>query len=783
MSLSDVLLMQGRRCGARGDWDGALSAAQSAILLDGWSRDCLLFLAEASAHTGNRARMEQCLSEAEKLQPDHPGTTTEVSRIRQLLPPAGNLRPADSANPVLTAPPSNKGENIIFLIGLPRSGTTLLQRILGGHAAIHTIAEPWIMLHLCYALKRQGIEAEYDASLARQGLDDFFLELPDGESSYLEALRNMAGGLYQQALSTSGKLRFLDKTPRYFYIIPELKKVFPRAKFVFLLRNPLAILASVLRSWFVGDASRLKASKHHYRDLFDGPSLLMSGIKELADDAIVLQYEGLVADPAATIEALCELTGLPFEPNMLDYGNQPKFKGRFGDQIGIVQHRTARPDSIDRWQDDLIDPQSNNLARQLLDHLGPDLLLQMGYSHAELHGALDQLTLEAMQQNLPINDVPIELRNRFANSLCDAGEEYFAQGKLDLATQTFLRATQMDPKNPRPLNDMSVMLWNANEKDQAAEYVAKALSLAPTDRTTVLNYGDVMESSGQLLSARAAYWNYTLSNPDDSEVMQRYLEMSADVINETVARGVQAQRLAVTEQNFAAFAYSKRSHFTQLVRHESQRAENIDDCNLKVYQDMLAYNFILDNFPEGSRLLDIGGGDSRIIRWLKDRYEFWNLDKLEGLGNGLTNLDSTSGFRLVRDYIGAFSKELPDKYFDGIFSISTLEHVPEDEATLKAICADMNRVLKPGGLSIHCFDVLVKQDGFWIHRLVDHLHANEPVSYPRAPDWKMRLDPDLWGMTLQGYNRTWLPVTKKAYEKFGMPISYNVMWRKADAGH
>ena len=144
-----------------------------------------------------------------------------------------------------------------------------------------------------------------------------------------------------------------------------------------------------------------------------------------------------------------------------------------------------------------------------------------------------------------------------------------------------------------------------------------------------------------------------------------------------------ADHMRVTPDNFSEFTYSRRSHFSRLQWHDSQRGENIDDCNLKVYQDMLAYNFVLDNFPEGARLLDIGGGDSRIIRWLKDRYEFWNLDKLEGLGNGLTGLDNTSGFKLVQDYIGAFSKEIPDDYFDGIFSISTLEHVPEDDATLQ----------------------------------------------------------------------------------------------------
>ena len=56
-----------------------------------------------------------------------------------------------------------QGENLIFIISQPRAGSTLLQRILGGHPEIHTAAEPWIMLHPLYALKSKGCSAEYNA--------------------------------------------------------------------------------------------------------------------------------------------------------------------------------------------------------------------------------------------------------------------------------------------------------------------------------------------------------------------------------------------------------------------------------------------------------------------------------------------------------------------------------------------------------------------------------------------------------------------------------------------
>jgi hypothetical protein len=62
--------------------------------------------------------------------------------------------------------------------------------------------------------------------------------------------------------------------------------------------------------------------------------------------------------------------------------------------------------------------------------------------------------------------------------------------------------------------------------------------------------------------------------------------------------------------------------------------QTLNSCDLKVYQDLFVYSFILENIPKGARILEVGGGESRIISCLKEDYEFWNLDKLEGQGQG-----------------------------------------------------------------------------------------------------------------------------------------------------
>lgn len=135
------------------------------------------------------------------------------------------------------------GDNLIFLISQPRAGSTLLQRILGSHPDIHTVSEPWIMLHPFYATRADGIETEYQQRTARVGVGSFIDALPDGRNDHDEGIRRMYAHLYARVLEGSGKSRFLDKTPRYYLVIPDLRRVFPEARFVVLFRNPLAVLA------------------------------------------------------------------------------------------------------------------------------------------------------------------------------------------------------------------------------------------------------------------------------------------------------------------------------------------------------------------------------------------------------------------------------------------------------------------------------------------------------------------------------------------------------------
>jgi hypothetical protein len=274
---------------------------------------------------------------------------------------------------------------LIFLVSQPRAGSTLLQHVLAGQKEIHATAEPWLMLHPVYALREGGQTAEYDARLARRALHDFLQSLPLGEAAYWTAVRGMALSLYGQACSSVGKSLFLDKTPRYYYILTELAQIFPAARFIILFRNPLAVLHSVLNTWVRGEWVRLSMFRD---DLLLAPGLLADGVTSLAERVFTLQYEALVERPEVEVRALCHWLDVGYEPQMLAYGERKRLPGRYGDPVGLARYERPSVGSRDKWLELGRTPQMRHLAEAYLQTLGPVLLARMGYEAAELQRQL-----------------------------------------------------------------------------------------------------------------------------------------------------------------------------------------------------------------------------------------------------------------------------------------------------------------------------------------------------------------------------------------------------------
>lgn len=277
------------------------------------------------------------------------------------------------------------GDNLIFIISQPRSGSTMLQRVLSGHSEIQTTAETWMMLHPIYSMRSTGIETEYNANWRRQAMHEFLENYASGAAVYDDAIRAYADVLYGHVLTRNDKRLFLDKTPRYFFIIPELYRLFPRAKFIFLLRNPLAVLQSELTTYVKNDWKVLGWFKP---DLVDAPALIQQGIDLLGNAGHVVRYESFVDEPEKHTAELCDYLGIDMQPSMVDYAGTPAPKGGMNDPVGVHRHSRPKSDSSDNWKKLADNPQYLHFAHEYLNAIGQLTLSRLGYDLSGLKQAL-----------------------------------------------------------------------------------------------------------------------------------------------------------------------------------------------------------------------------------------------------------------------------------------------------------------------------------------------------------------------------------------------------------
>jgi hypothetical protein len=274
----------------------------------------------------------------------------------------------------------------IFLLSLPRSGSTLVQRVLASHDEISTTPEPWLLLPQVYAMRERGAYAEYGQIPASRAIREFAERLPNGEEDYRDELRRFILALYARASGGSGAY-FLDKTPRYHLVLEDLFRIFPDARYVFLWRNPLAVVASIVETWAQG-TWKLERWR---TDLFDGLANMVDAFERHAELSCSVRYEQLITDPLRAWPLIFEHLGLRFEPSILDRFATVDLKARMGDRTGSRRYDALSMEPLTRWPSTIVNPIRKRWCHSYLEWIGERRLSIMGYDISQLERELDAI--------------------------------------------------------------------------------------------------------------------------------------------------------------------------------------------------------------------------------------------------------------------------------------------------------------------------------------------------------------------------------------------------------
>ncbi|MEP6484786.1 MAG: sulfotransferase [Rudaea sp.] len=270
--------------------------------------------------SGNALRLKKVPYSADE-------TTRRLERVRQLYT-ADFFRERAGAGNSDMAP--------IFIVGLPRAGSTLIEQILASHSLVEGTMELPEITSLTRALKLSGDtkSSTYHDALARLKPH----ELRELGEQYLERTR-----IHRK----SNRPFFIDKMPNNFAHIGLIHLALPNAKIIDARRNPMACCFSSFKQHFARGQNfsySLTDVGRYYRDYAD----LMAHFDAVLPGRIHrVHYENMVADTEREVRALLNYCGLPFDPACLRFfENDRPVRTASSEQVRRPIYRSG----VDHWQ-------------------------------------------------------------------------------------------------------------------------------------------------------------------------------------------------------------------------------------------------------------------------------------------------------------------------------------------------------------------------------------------------------------------------------------------------
>lgn len=279
--------------------------------------------------------------------------------------------------PTTERPPFN------FIVGCPRSGTTLIRVMLNESSNLALFPESRIVAR--YARHRTRYERSDGFDVARFAMDvlnhekafqwklddeNFRRQLgKDKPTDYPEAVRS----LFRAFAGQHGKTLYADKTPTYVMDVPLLARLFPESRFVHVIRDGRKTALSLLENRFV--STSVPHAMRYWAERVR--SARTAGAFLPADRYMEYRHEDLVKDPSGKLQEICSFMGVPFEDAMLSYHEKQRSSEHYGSRNMDKPPTETRDHRAQMGPDDL----------RLCEILEGELLTELGYTLETSPGA------------------------------------------------------------------------------------------------------------------------------------------------------------------------------------------------------------------------------------------------------------------------------------------------------------------------------------------------------------------------------------------------------------
>ncbi len=303
-----------------GDMDAVISNMRAVIAQGGMTglhaSSAHRLLADALATKGEPNEAFQAYSEANGILRavhastfDHANVERGTELCRRLHDVFSPLKPEDWSAPISTLR-DRPAQGHVFLVGFPRSGTTLLEQVLATHS--------------------QVVALEERATLGEAGLDFFAPDTIDRLVHMDAATADREREAYWRrvrdfGVDVKGRL-FVDKHPLNVLWLPYIAKLFPRAKLLFAMRDPRDVVLSCFRRRFLMNGAMYNFTNLTETAHFYAGTMALSDVyrRLLSLGWYDHRHEDLVEDFAAETKRLCGFLGLEWTEKLRDFAETAK---------------------------------------------------------------------------------------------------------------------------------------------------------------------------------------------------------------------------------------------------------------------------------------------------------------------------------------------------------------------------------------------------------------------------------------------------------------------------
>ena len=268
----------------------------------------------------------------------------------------------------------------VFIIGVARSGTTLLSLMLDTHPRIaipnesHFITEIYKKPSLWQNLESlQNRELLVKKILESKYVREWDVQLKQEDINLdrCTTFANTINEVFSAYARAHQKDIWGDKTPKYLFDIDILNKLFPDARYIHIIRDGRDVALSFIRQWF-GPNDFVSAMKFWERNV----TFIRKMLNMLPDSQVMeIRFEDLVEKPREKLEAITNFLNLPFYDNMIS-GYRKKAAQKVGERIDAHHANLSKPPSAEqsfKWKKNLSKADqaiAYEIAGPLLEELG-----------------------------------------------------------------------------------------------------------------------------------------------------------------------------------------------------------------------------------------------------------------------------------------------------------------------------------------------------------------------------------------------------------------------------